>query len=202
MPIPLLQAVEVIRTGGVLIYPTETFYALGGDATNPLIAGRTEALKSRPAGKPFPVLIGSWELLWTVVDRLPPLEEKIMRCFWPGPLSVLLPCRADLPAQVRGDGTICVRWTSHPLAAALSRESSRPLIATSANRSDQPPASRPWEVDRALGAQTDQFITEEPWPTGGAPSTIIRCEGERISVLRTGAVSIRELQRCGFEVGG
>jgi L-threonylcarbamoyladenylate synthase len=199
----LSRAVEILWAGGVLVYPTETFYAMGGDAASPRTAERVEAMKSRPAGKPFPVIIGSWELLWSVADRLPPQEEKVARCFWPGPLSLLIPGRSDLPDQVRGsEGTICVRWSSHPLAALLSRESSRALIATSANLSEQPPVSRPWSVNEQLAMHSDVMIDDEPWPAGGVPSTIVSCDGQGVRILRPGAVSRLALEQKGFEVIG
>jgi L-threonylcarbamoyladenylate synthase len=200
---PLTRAVEVILTGGVLVYPTETLYALGGDATRPGTVAGIEALKNRPLGKPFPVLIGSWELLWTVVDRVPREAEEIMRVFWPGPLSILVPGKEGLPSQIRGeDKMVCVRWTSHPFAAALSRESGRPLIATSANLSNQPPASRPWELDGDLAVHADLFVQGKPWPTGGLPSTIIRCEEQQIKIIRVGAVPRNALEQKGFVLAG
>ena len=126
-----------------------------------------------------------------------------MRIFWPGPLSVLLSARKDLPVQIRGaDGTVCLRWTSHPLAALLSRESSQPLIATSANLSERPPVNRPWDLDELLAAQSDLVVGNEPWPAGGLPSTIVRCEGDALSILRTGAVPRHRLEESGFEILG
>jgi L-threonylcarbamoyladenylate synthase len=197
------QAVEAVLSGDVLVYPTETFFALGGDATCPQAARKVEALKLRPPGKPFPVLTGSWELILAVVVGLTPLEERIARRFWPGPLSILLPARKGLPPHVQGaDGTVCLRWTSNPVAGAISRECAKPLIATSANRSAGPPASRPWELDGELLRKVRLVMDEEPWPSGGLPSTIVRCSGQEVEIVRAGAVSREALEGLGVALRG
>jgi L-threonylcarbamoyladenylate synthase len=199
----LEQAVNAVLTGDVLVYPTETFFALGGDATSPQAAQRVEALKLRPPGKSFPVLAGSWELTRAIVAGMTPFEERIARRFWPGPLSILLPAREGLPPHVRGaDGTVCLRWTSHPVAGAISREAAKPLIATSANRSAEPPASRPWELDKELLREIRLIMDAEPWPSGGLPSTIIRCTGQEVEIVRAGAVSREELEVAGATIRG
>jgi L-threonylcarbamoyladenylate synthase len=199
----LEQAVNAVLTGDVLVYPTETFFALGGDATSHQVARKVESLKLRPPGKPFPVLTGSWELTRAIVAEMTPLEERIARKFWPGPLSILLQAREGLPPHVRGaDGTVCLRWTSHPVAGAISRESAKPLIATSANRSAEPPASRPWQLDKELLHEIRLVMDAKPWPSGGLPSTIIRCTGQAVEIVRAGAVSREALEGVGITIRG
>ncbi|MFP4314913.1 MAG: L-threonylcarbamoyladenylate synthase [Desulfovibrionales bacterium] len=191
-----------IRKGGCLIYPTETFYALGGNALDPALVDRVFRLKARPGNKPLPLIIGHFELLSTVAASCPPELDRVVSRFWPGPLSVLLPARRDLPDPLTdSSGYVCVRWTPHPLAAALSRESGTALVATSANRSGMPAVADPKELDPGLVSEVDMVFSQNPRPLGQAPSTIVRFEGVlAVTVIRVGAVSAQELERAGFIV--
>ncbi|MGM0645458.1 MAG: L-threonylcarbamoyladenylate synthase [Thermodesulfobacteriota bacterium] len=196
------QAVSALIQGRCLMYPTETLFAVGGDALDPTVAWRIQALKARPEGKPLPVLVGAFRLLealtpWTQA-QLQPLVEP----FWPGPLSVLVPAKPGLPAAIQdAAGWISVRWTSHPDAAWLSRQGGRPVIATSANRSGVPAVGRAEELDPELVAATAGVWPGTHAPAGGAPSTVVRILGPgRLAVVRTGAVSLGSLQAQGWTV--
>ena len=188
-----------IRSGGVVIYPTETLYALGCAADNAEACARVAALKGRPEAKPFPLIVADLGGLRELLAPLPPAWENDLALlagrFWPGPLSVLLPTRPGLPALVRDAfGLSSVRLSPHPLAKELCRRSGSALVATSANASGQQPTADPHQLDPALLAGVAGALLAEPWPAGGLPSTLVRLlGGRRLAVLRAGAVPVSAL---------
>ena len=195
-------AAASIRSGGVVIYPTETLYALGCAADNREACARVAALKGRPESKPFPLIVADRDGLRRLLSTpLPALLEAdlalLAERFWPGPLSVLLPTRPSLPALVRdAQGLSSVRLSPHPLAKELCRRSGSALVATSANLGGQPPTADPRGLDPALLAGVEGALLALPWPAGGAPSTLVRLLGHgRLAVLRAGAVPVSALAR-------
>jgi len=198
----LKNALSVIAGRGCLIYPTETYYALGAGAFYPEAASRIFALKAREEAKPLPLVLGSLDQLSLVTqdrsDELLLLAEK----FWPGPLSVLVPAVASLPREVQdARGLTSVRVTPHPTAAKLCLDARVPLIATSANKSGCPPAVRPGDLDPELCRAVDLVLNEPPHPGGGPASTVVGMEpGMRLFVYRQGPVSDTALKEAGFEV--
>lgn len=193
-------ALAAIARGGVLVYPTETLYALGGDGTSPVAAARVCRLKGRDPAKPLPLVLAGADQLALVTDRAPGDLERLGAAFWPGPLSVLVPALPGLPPEVRdARGLTSVRVTPHPLAARLCRESGRPLIATSANLSGLPPTADPAALDPDLAAAVDLVLAVAPRPGGGAPSTVVACLGSgALAVHREGAVTVQALREAGF----
>lgn len=198
----LAQAARLLPAGGVLVYPTETLYALGCDARNATACARVAALKARPLAKPFPLVLGSVDQLADLCAPLPaPLRadlERLAQAFWPGPLSVLLPTRPDLPALVRdAAGFSSVRISPHPTVQALCMGLGGPLVATSANVSGQPATALPERLDPALLRGADLALLRPPLPGGGEPSTLLRLLGAgRAEVLRQGAVPRQALAAC------
>jgi len=194
----IAAAAKAIRSGGVVIYPTETLYALGCAAADASACARVAALKGRPETKPFPLIVADMAGLRDLLAPLPPFYNDgleidlalVAARFWPGPLSVLLPTRPDLPALVRDtQGLSSVRISPHPLARELCRRAGGALVATSANVSGRPPTADPAELDPALLSGADGACLDQPWPAGGAPSTLVRLLGNRrLAVLRAGAV--------------
>lgn len=196
-------AVEAIRSGGVLIYPTETLYALGCDARNRAAVARVSRLKGRPENKPLPLVVADLDGLRGLAEgELPEAVLRLAQAFWPGPLSILVRTLGDLPAAVRDvRGFSSVRVTAHPLAQALCRGSRTALVATSANMSGEPPAATPAELDPALTVSADLVLDQRPWPSGGRASTVVRfLDGKRLEVIRQGAVSLDSLKAQGFSV--
>jgi len=196
-------AVKRINAGGCLVYPTETFYALGGDGFCPEVGARIAAIKGRPEEKPFPLLFGGWEQ-WSRFVRPHAMTEEIARLFWPGPVSILVRLKGDPPASVRdGQGWTSVRLTPHPVASALCLHSGTMLVATSANRSGRPAAADPRELDSDLVRETGCLFTTSPPPAGGNPSTLIRVLGSGVvEVLRDGAVTRETFAAAGITVRG
>jgi len=195
-------AVTVVRQGGVLIYPTETLFAVGGDALNPAVGEQVQAIKARPEGKPLPVLLGAPEMLAMVTAWQSRDLQRLTDAFWPGPLSLLVPARPGLPAAIQDHaGWTCVRWTSHRDASWLSRQCGQPLIATSANRSGAPPAAVAEQLDPEMIRRVNGVWLGHSSPDGGLPSTLVRIlSGGVLEVLRQGAVDSRALEGAGWVV--
>jgi L-threonylcarbamoyladenylate synthase len=202
MNISIQQAVETIRQGGCLIFPTETLYAIGSDACQEEAVMRVARLKSRPGGKPFPVLIGSTEQLPLVTSWDDASFLSLTAAFWPGPLSILVPARKEIASLAKdGNGWTSLRWTDHPAAQRLSLESGCPLIATSANRSGQPSAFHPSQLDEQLCRQADGLLPGPPYPPGGLPSTVVAVSGQKeLTIVRHGAVSQEQLEAAGYRI--
>lgn len=194
-------AAAVLRDGGVLVYPTETLYALGCAADRASACARVAALKARPQTKPFPLIVADLAGLRAIAAEIPDDLPRLAEAFWPGPLSVLLRTNDALPPLVRdAAGYSSVRLTPHPLARELCRLAGGALVATSANKSGQPAAAEPAGLDPELLSGADGALLQPPWPAGGAPSTLVRLLGRgRLSVLRAGAVPTDALARL-FQV--
>lgn len=193
-----LDAVEAaLNQGGVVLYPTETLYALGCAAHRSEACARIAALKGRPETKPFPLVLGDMDGLAAIAQEMPSDLLLLADRFWPGPLSVLVRTKDHLPRLVRDDeGFSSVRITPHPTARELCLRAGPALVATSANRSGQPATAHPAELDPALLTGADASVLTPPWPAGGAPSTLVRLLGQdRINILRQGAVSADALSQ-------
>lgn len=182
--------VTALLDGKIIVYPTETCYGLGCDATNAEAVERIYEIKGRESGKPLIALVSDLSAIETYIERTP-LLDKIAREYWPGPLTVVVPAKkgVKLPmGVVGGDGAIALRVTSHPMASALARALGRPLVSTSANLSGgenlyaaedvvRAFAGRPREPDIVIDAGT---LPHRP------PSTVARLADDKIEIIRQG----------------
>jgi L-threonylcarbamoyladenylate synthase len=195
-------AARILRSGGLLVYPTETFYALGGSALRPETAQKIYALKRRDKALPLPLIIGSPEQLPQLVPAPGPLALELMRRCWPGPLTILLPALPGLPPSiVNAQGKLALRLSAHPEARRLCLRAGLPLLSTSANLSGLPPASRPDELDPLLFQEGGaDLYAAGPFPSGGAPSTIVEpLESDgRLRLIRAGALPLEDLLEPGY----
>jgi L-threonylcarbamoyladenylate synthase len=186
------HATRILRAGGVVVYPTETLYGLGADAGNAAALQRLVELKGREPGKPIAVLIGNVRMLGAVVADIPPLAEALMRRFWPGPLTIVLPARASLSPVLTGGGDgIGVRLSRHPMATALVRCLGQPVTAPSANPAGQPPPRRIEEARIYFGSRVD-FYLDAGCLAGEPASTVVDVRGE-LRVVRRGAIAAEQL---------
>lgn len=198
----MYNLIKAMENGQVIIYPTETLYALGCDGYNAKACDTIIDIKARPASKPLPMIIGGVNMLGMVTDERPAALEQLASAFWPGPLSILVKALPELPSQVSDEhGYTSVRWSGHAFASELSRRLRRPIVSTSANLSGKPPVALPEDLDPDLLSMAGAVYDDPPWPKGGAASTVIRVlSSTRLEVIREGAVSVKMLCDKGFSV--
>ncbi len=188
------EARRVLRSKGVLALPTETFYALAVNPFDPAALARLFALKARPAAKPVLVLIAGAEMLFQVVRGVPAAAIPLMAAFWPGPLTLILPARMDLPPLLTGGtGTVGLRQPRQGPVCRLLAALGLPLTGTSANRSGQEPLATAAAVARELGREVDLILDAGPCP-GGLPSTIVDVTVSPPRLVRAGALATSAIQ--------
>lgn len=189
----LSQRVDaIVRRGGIVAIPTETFYGLGVNPFDEEAVDRLLRVKGRGDGKPILVLIGSLEQLPCVTRIVSPVARILIDAFWPGPLTLLFPALPSLPGNLTaGTGMVGVRLSScEPLVELLRRIG--PLTGTSANRTGRPPAQTARMVEEELGRDVDAII-DAGSTAGGLPSTVIDVR-QPIRVIREGAVTRQMIQ--------
>lgn len=190
---------QKLLDGNVAIFPTETFYGFGTSAFNERAVNRICELKGRDAHKPIPLIAKSRTVVETLAD-IPRTLGPLLEHFWPGPLTVALRPKRSLPAPILGGlGTVGVRISSHPVARALVDDVEL-LTATSANLAGHAPAQWPKDIAPELLQGTD-IVVDGGACKGGAPSTVIEAQGNRLVVHRVGAIAISALEEvCGTKV--
>ena len=202
----LQEAARRLNAGGVLLYPTETFFGIGCRADNDEAVQRIFACKKRSLTMPLPVILGSREQLALIACPGQELHDDLasLACFWPGPLTLLLPARKELPETLTGGtGNIAARVSSHPAARALALACGFPIVSSSANISGRPAVTSIIDLDpellASLDSGTDGILDEAPAPGGGEASTIVQpLGGRRLHVLRKGALPLENLEKVGF----
>jgi L-threonylcarbamoyladenylate synthase len=185
--ITLAHAIDLLSRGGLIAFPTETFYGVAADALNPHAVERLLRVKGREDTKAVACIIGQLEQRALLCDRWPEAAERLANRFWPGPLTLVVPARADLPGPLHPDGFVGMRLSSHDVARQLALGLGRPITATSANLAGEPPVSRAEDIAPALRRGLDLSIDGPPTP-GGLGSTVVKIEGDRLTCLRAGAV--------------
>lgn len=193
---PVSQAVEALRRGEVVVFPTETFYGLGADALNAAAVERVVSLKGRQAESPIAVIIAGRGMLRQVASEISPLADRLIERFWPGPLTLLLPARRGLPAPLLNrDGEMGVRVSSHPVAKRLSQELGRPLTATSANPSGKEPARTVEEARDYFSGKVKVFLDRGRLGAERG-STVVAIHRGELRVIREGAIPASEIRKA------
>jgi L-threonylcarbamoyladenylate synthase len=183
----IAAAAAALGRGEAVAYPTETFYGLGVAARAPALE-RLLAVKGREAEKGLSLLIADEAMLAEVVAEVSPRARALIAAHWPGPLTLALPARAGLPPALVKDGCVAVRVSPHPVARALVAAFGGPVTATSANPAGQPPPTTAAAVLAYFGDAC--LILDGGETPGGLPSTLARVRGDRVEVLRQGALVI------------
>lgn len=184
---------SMIRTGGLVAFPTETVYGLGCDAMNPVAAAKVFEAKRRPQFDPLIVHIADRSQLDAVVTAQPPLAQRLMDEFWPGPLTLVLPKQSVVPDLVTaGLSTVAVRMPSHPVAQALIREAGTAIAAPSANPFGYVSPTTAQHVSDGLGSTVDLILDGGPCSVG-VESTVVSLIGPQPELLRPGSVSLEQL---------
>jgi L-threonylcarbamoyladenylate synthase len=187
------EALAALAAGEAIVYPTETFYALGVDPFQPQALERLFAIKGREPGKPVALIAADTASAFALAREVTTEARVLAEAFWPGPLTLVLFARQGIPDALIGDGGgVGVRVSSHPVARALADALGGPLTATSANLAGEPPAVEPGTARRALRDGVKVFV-EDGRLAGGAPSTVVAVDRSGVHVLRPGAVSERQL---------
>ncbi len=189
----LAEAAGVLRSGGLVAFPTETVYGLGGNALSPQAVDKVYRVKGRPKDNPLIVHVADRETVLTLAREVSPLASKLMDVFWPGPLTLLFPRGPGAPEDVSaGLPSVAIRMPDHPVARQLIRLAGVPLVAPSANISGRPSPTTWEEVCADLCGKVDVII--DGGPTGiGVESTVLDLEGPVPVVLREGAVTAEQL---------
>jgi L-threonylcarbamoyladenylate synthase len=192
----LSNVVAALRRGDVIVFPTETLYGLGADALNFTAVEKVFQLKGRDPNNPFPVLVSDRSMLNLLVENISPLAEKMIERFWPGPLTLVLPARENIPPPlVNSTGAIGVRISNQPIASEIVRMLGRPLTATSANPSGQPPAQTLAQARDYFSGKIEIFIDGGAL-TSKTGSTVAAVVGNKIKIIRAGEIAKSELERA------
>lgn len=189
----LAEAIDALRAGELVVYPTETFYGLGADPLSPDALERLFALKRREPDKPVALIAADSASAFALARAIPDTARRLAEVFWPGPLTLVLPARDGFPPALLGpDGGIGVRVSPHPAARALAAGLGHPITATSANLAGKPPATTIAEARAAFGVKVKVYL-DGGTLTGGAPSTVVAFDSTGFRVLRAGAVNERAI---------
>ncbi len=190
------RAIEILKVGGIVAFPTDTVYGLGGDAFNSEVAERIYRVKQRPRSLPLPVLLADSTQVAAVVDSVPGIAQFLMKRFWPGGLTLVLPKGASLPEIISAGGDkVAIRIPNHVVPITLIRGLGAPIIGTSANISDKPSPVTAQEVEQQIGSQIDLIINMGRCP-GGLESTVVDVTGETPVILRQGIIPEDEIKRA------
>lgn len=190
-PHAIRRALEILQSGGLVAFPTDTVYGVGALAFDQRAIESIYAAKDRPVEKAIPVLICDKEDLAKVADDVPLVALRLIDRFWPGPLTVLVPKKATLPEAISATSTVGVRVPDHEVARGLLRLAG-PMAVTSANISGQASPITARQVLAQLGGRIAMIIDGGETP-GGIPSTLVDCMGTEIQILREGPISKEEL---------
>ena len=196
------SAAAVIRSGGVVAFPTDTFYGLGVDPFNADAVRGLFAAKGRPANSPVPLLIAAPDDLKMIATSVPAGAAALATEFWPGALTLVLSAVKELPDMVSaGAGTVGVRVPDHDIPRAIARAVGGPITGTSANLSGERSLKTATEVEAAFGDSLG-FVVEGVCGAHDAPSTVVDFSVDPPLVRRHGAISLEMLQRVWSQVLG
>lgn len=189
----LVKAAQLLRSGELVAFPTETVYGLGANAMNAAAVDKIFVAKGRPADNPLIVHLACFEDVSKVARDVPILAQELMRRFWPGPLTLVLPKQKDVPNQVTAClDTVAVRVPNHSVALELIRLAGVPIAAPSANRSGRPSATTWQAVAEDLDDRIAGIVCGPPTCLG-LESTVVDMTSTPPRVLRPGGLSIEEM---------
>jgi len=184
------RIVELLKSGGVIAFPTDTFYGLGADIYNDLAVKRVFDIKGRGYNKPILILISDKNEIMPFVSRENFSKDagRLIERFWPGPLTLVFKASDVVPKVLTGGtGKIGIRLPDHPFCQRLVERMGRPITATSANLSGGPDLDDPSEVKKSIGDRIDALVDGGSTP-GGFPSTVVDVTGVEPLILREGAI--------------
>lgn len=188
------EAGAILKAGGLVAFPTETVYGLGADAFNTKAVARIFEVKNRPYFDPLIVHIHELSLLRKLAAELPPNAEKLIKKFWPGPLTLVLPKKGIVPDIVTaGLATVALRMPDHPIALELIEKSGVPVAAPSANPFEYLSPTTARHVRDQLGEKIDMILDGGPCLIG-LESTVIDFSEKEPMLLRPGGLALEEIE--------
>lgn len=195
-PKAIRKAVQILESGGLVVFPTDTVYGVGAHAFLPQAVQKIYDVKERPLDRAIPLLIDSAHNLTKLAKNIPYEAWTLAGKFWPGPLTIVLERKAVVPDVVTGGGTtVAIRVPDHPLALRLIRTLGASLAATSANLTGHPDPVTAAEALDYLEGRTELILDGGRCP-GGIPSTVIDLTRTPPAVVRLGAVTHADLERA------
>ena len=194
------MASDILRNGGLVAFPTETVYGLGGNALDPRASEKIYAAKGRPSDNHLIVHIANRADVAELASEIPPIAEKLMDRFWPGPMTIIFNKKDIVPKETTGGlDTVAIRMPSHPDAARLIRESGVYIAAPSANASGRPSPSTAQHVEEDLSGRIDMILDGGPVDIG-IESSIIDVTGDVPVILRPGFITRKDFSELIGEV--
>ncbi len=185
----------LLKKNKVGAIPTETFYGLSANPFSEKALKRLISLKKRPKNKPILLLISQVEQIYSLVKEIPPIAEKLIEKFWPGPLTIVFPAKKGLSKLLTANtNTIGIRLSSSPVVRSIVEAFGNPITGTSANISNNPPCKTPEEVISQFDS-LDFFLDAGPLKIS-LPSTVVSVVDNNVSLIRLGAVSFEEILKA------
>ncbi|MFZ2053763.1 MAG: L-threonylcarbamoyladenylate synthase [Candidatus Aminicenantales bacterium] len=192
-PETISEIVQVLRRDGVIVYPTDTFYGLGGNCLSQKALQKIFDVKRKPPSKGLPVLVSGLRMAEALVSECPPVFQALADRFWPGPLTLVLKAASHLPQELIGPKkTIGIRLPDIPWLQALIRETGVALVATSANISGEKEIDSAEEAIRMFKGKVECIVDGGRTP-GGKPSTVMDLTEERPVLIREGVIDNKKL---------
>jgi L-threonylcarbamoyladenylate synthase len=188
----LEDGIAALQAGDLVVYPTETFYAIGADAFSSIALQRLFMVKGREAGRPVGLIAADTAMAFSVAREVPVVARRLADAFWPGPLTLVLPARDDVADELKGPDGVGMRVSPNPIARTLSAGIGRPITATSANLSGEAPASTLENARSGLGEKVKVYL-EGGNLTASAPSTVVAINGSGWKMVRVGAISENQI---------
>ncbi len=190
---------KVIQEGGLVVFPTETVYGIGADATNDDAVKKIFIAKGRPQDNPLIVHISNYEMLEKIVTGITKIEKKLMDAFMPGPFTIILKTTGTLPSSVTaGLNTVGIRMPDNNIALRLIDEAGTPIAAPSANISGRPSGTNISDIYNELKDKVDVFIDGGDTDIG-IESTVVKVIDDTAVILRPGKVSLEDIEAIGIK---
>ena len=193
----LAVAAVVIHAGGVVAMPTDTLYGFAADPNSAAAIARVFAIKGRGAERAVALVAADARQVIAQLGALPAIANRLAEKYWPGPLTLLVPRPASIPAELTGGSDhVGVRVPAHAVTRELCRACGHLLTATSANLSGEPPSNDPEDVARAFAVSDVELLLDAGKTPGGPPSTVISIQNDEVRLVRAGAISWEDVQAC------
>ena len=184
----LEDGIAALLAGELVVYPTETFYAIGADAFSAAALRRLFQVKGREPGRPVGLIAADTAMAFSVAREVPNVARRLAVAFWPGPLTIVMPARDEIADELAGPDGVGVRVSPNQVARVLSAGLGKPITATSANVSGAAPARQLDEARAVLGEKVKVYL-EGGQLTAPAPSTVVAVNSSGWKMVRVGAIS-------------